>query len=113
MKALSATLFLFLLGFGTAQAEYVYDMKHQGYVLKQHLGPGHAFDPIPVSHLSTLNLSFSGNTFMYMDDASGVSEDNCCSLHLGNQGSFIIAFDQPVIRVGLNIFPVILDPDSV
>lgn len=113
MKGFSISIFLFLISFfGTAHAENVYDMKHQGYVLKQQLGPDHAFDAIPVSHLSTLNLAFSGNTFVYMDDAFGVNEGNCCSLHLGNQGSFSVVFDQPVTSAGLNIFPVILDPSS-
>ncbi|HZV62017.1 MAG TPA: PEP-CTERM sorting domain-containing protein [Methylophilaceae bacterium] len=119
MKTLTASALLLFTSFftGLAQAENVYDMKYQGYLIKQEAGPGSStfFDPIPIAEISNEHLTFSGNAVLWFDenpDFAGLSPSTCCSVSLGNQGSFTVRFDQPVNSVGLNILPVAPTWDS-
>lgn len=110
----SMAVLLFVLGFfGVAHAENVYDLKHQGYLLKAQ-GPAPTFDEmgapvgpffasIPVEQLSNDQLAFSGDAGVIVDDPFTFNPSTCCSLSLGNQGGFTVVFDQPVTSVGLNL----------
>lgn len=112
MKALPV-LFFFLMGFlGTAQAENVYGMKFAGNVVKHQRPPSQVLDPIEISAISTDRLTFSGDAVLNWDDPFSFDQAKCCSVHLGNQGSFTVKFDQPVNSVGLDIFPLDLDTVS-
>ena len=112
MKGLSIAAVFFTAGFfGVAHAENVYDMKYQGYLIKRDISPGGPtfYDPIPIEAISNGNLTFSGGASLTYDenpDFAGVNPTSCCSVSLGNQGSFTVKFDQPVTSVGLNILPV-------
>lgn len=123
MKALSV-LFFFLMGFlGTAQAEQVYDMKYEGYLIKRQSGPGSPSYPdiIPITELSNEQLSFSGDAIVWFDKNPlrdddpyyyNVEPETCCGVIFGNDGSFTVAFDQPVKSVGLNIYPIVTSTTS-
>lgn len=112
MKRLLLAL-LFCLGFfGVAHGENVYDMKHQGYLLKakgpppvwEETGPtGPMLDPVPVTEISNDHLTFSGDAAVIFDNPNIFTPAACCSVDLGNQGGFTVVFDQPVNSVGLNI----------
>jgi hypothetical protein len=118
MKTLSVSvsLFLFLLGFlGSAHAEFSYNLKQQGYLAKVAQGgapwdPGY-YDPVPVEDISNAYLTFSGDAGMVFD-YDYLSPYSCCSLSMGNQGSFTVRFDQAVKSVGLDIIPVDPGPSS-
>ena len=113
MKRLAMVALLFFLGFfGVAHAENVYDMKYQGYLLKAQFPPpnvdetgpsGPITEPIPVAQISNDNLTFSGDAHVMLDNPYTFNPSTCCSVNLGNQGGFTVAFDQPVNSVGLNI----------
>jgi len=109
MKKLLVFVPLFFLSFlGPAHAENFYDMKYQGFELRQGLGgPGSEefFAPIPIEQLSNDNLTFSGDASIGFDDPNIYDTSTCCSVFLGNQGSMTVAFDQPVKSVGLDILP--------
>ena len=110
MKRLAMVALLFLLGFfGVAHAENVYDMKYQGYLIKEDGGSpstSEFFDPIPIEEISNDNLAFSGDARLVFDDPSTLTPSTCCSVHLGNQGGFTVKFDNPVNSVGLDLFAV-------
>ena len=113
MKALSvAVCFIASTFVGVAHAENVYNMKHEGYLIKSQTDPGSPaiFDPIPISQISNDHLAFSGNAGLNWDDPFTFDQSTCCSVHLGNQGSFTVKFDRPVISAGIDIFPVDVDP---
>jgi len=116
MKMLSVSLFIFLLGFlGTAEAEFSYNLKQQGYEAKLAEGkapwdPGF-YDPVPVEEISNTYLTFSGDAGMVLGNGY-FDQYSCCSLSMGNQGSFTVQFDQPVKSVGLDILPVDPGPSS-
>ncbi|HEU4707976.1 MAG TPA: PEP-CTERM sorting domain-containing protein, partial [Methylophilaceae bacterium] len=112
MKKLLVFVPVFFLGFlGTAHAEFSYNLKQQGYQAKVAQGgspwdpDGTYFDPVPVEEISNSYLTFSGNAAMVFD-YDYLSPSSCCSLSMGNQGSFTVQFDQPVKSVGLDIIPV-------
>lgn len=109
MKAFSISALLFLSFFGTAHAENVYDMKYQGYLIKQNGGGSPSssefFDPIPIADISNDNLTFSGDARLIFDDPSTLNPSTCCSVSLGNMGGFTVKFDKPVSSAGLDIFP--------
>jgi len=113
MRAVIAVFCLFLSSaIGTANAEITYDMKSAGNQIKQHRQPSEYLDPIEISALSNDQLTFSGDTVLNWDHPFDYVPSNCCSLHLGNLGSFTVRFDQPVNSVGIDIFPLDLDPNS-
>lgn len=103
-------LFLFLISFlGVAHAEQVYGMKYVGNVVKHQRNPSQMFDPIEISAISNDRLTFSGDAALNWDNLFSYDTGYCCSVHLGNQGSFTVRFDRPVNSVGLDIFPLDLD----
>ena len=118
MKGFSISVLLFMLGvFGSAHAENVYDMKYQGYLIKQNGGGSPSssefFDPIPIADISNDNLTFSGDAILGFDNPTTLNPTTCCSLDLGNQGGFTVKFDNPVNSVGLDIFADTFSNDSM
>jgi hypothetical protein len=114
----SAAIFMASAISGVAHAENVYDMQYQGYLVKQaEGGPGSPtfYEPRSIAEISNDSLIFSGDATVFWDqdpDAHGLNPSTCCSVYLGNTGSFTVRFDSPVISVGLNIFPVAPDFNS-
>jgi hypothetical protein len=121
MKALSiAVIFITSTFWGVAQAENVYNMKYEGYLIKRQSSPGSPSypDTIAINQISDENLTFSGDAIVWFDKNPlrdddpyyyNVEPETCCGVLFGNDGSFTVAFDQPVKSVGLNIYPTLTD----
>ena len=124
MKVLSvAVCFIASTFLSVAHAENVYNMKYEGYLIKRESGPGSPTYPdiIPIHEISNENLAFSGDAIVWFDknplrdddpNYYNVEPETCCGVLFGNDGSFTVAFDQPVVSVGLNIYPTLTDISS-
>ena len=99
MRSLAISALLFLLS-GTAHAypDEVYELGLQALFASWETDhPG--YGPLPISAVSNSYMTFSGDA-TFENNETGT----CCYLDLGNDGSFSVAFSQPVKSAGFLLY---------